>query len=948
MQCKIKTCLWFLLVLLWAGCSELEAPVLEPPTLSANAAADLTRFSVTLSGGIKLSGSSTVKEYGLAYSTVSSMAEENTERVRISYDSSQSTYEVKLTGLTPGTSYFYRFYATNGYTEVYSEKLSFTTKADDVPTLDAVTLLSSAESSMEVKSSFIDEGGSTIQQYGFAYKKVGSSSEEKQVKASNKNGSGVFSLVINDLDHSSEYEVRAYAVNSKGTGYSEVLTVSTTVPVTPEVKLTATASSHKMVTLSGSIQNIEQANGITEVGFYWGTESTDLEQKGQHIIAKLEDDYTFKVDLTELTQSTTYYAKAYAINKGITGYSGVVNATTARSVVPVLGALTVVSTTENSVKLKGSITDFGGHDITALAYGYKLEGAEETSGEIALSSLQTDGTFTFTVSGLQHSTAYEIRAFATNEAGQGASEALTVTTATPKAPSLKLTAVADSHQSISLTATVQNPSEANGITEVGFYYSKNPNDVETVGQQVIAKLENNVFKASLTNLEQNTTYYIKAYAVNKGLTGYSDMVNATTLRSVAPVLSALTLVTASEKALVIAGTITDKGGHDITGLGYLYQKPNSAEEIRSEITLDKLNSDGTFQFTIADLQPGSTYQVRAFAVNQAGTGYSAYASLATQAQQAPTLNVVVGTVTANSISLSAFVTDKGSAGAALCEIGFVYSTTNTQPTVQDQKVVMDNVTENFSTVLNNLLAGTTYYIRAYAKNDTQLGYSDVKKVTTTRSAAPTVDKVTISNIAESSVTLTGKVLDTGNNNLTGIGFSYKTADGSEMQVSVSLTALGNDNTFQTVLSGLSANTDYQVRAYATNKEGTGYSSEYASFKTLDFVAPTLTVNSSDVTAESLVLSAVIQSIGKEGATLGEVGFCWSTTNKTPTLSDNVKKVTANGMNFAATLDKLKSETTYYIRAFATNESTVGYSGVITVKTLVSDKPGIDDNPSPEL
>ena len=747
MQYKIKSCLWFLLMLLWVGCTEKEAPVLEPPTLTANAATDLTRFSVTLSGTIKLSGSSTVKEYGLAYSTVSSMAEENTERVRISYNSSENTYDVKLTGLTPGTSYFYRFYATNGYTEVYSEKLSFTTKADDVPMLDAVTLLSSAESSMEVKSSFIDEGGSTIQQYGFAYKKVGSSSEEKQVKASNKNGSGVFSLVINDLDHSSEYEVRAYAVNSKGTGYSEVLSVSTTVPSTPEVKLTATASSHKGVTLSASIQNIEQANGITEVGFYWGTESTDLEKNGQ---------------------------------------------------------------------------------------------------------------------------------------------------------------------------------------------------------QLIAKLEGNTFKADLTELAQNTTYYAKAYAINRTITGYSEVANATTARSVAPVLGALTLVTASEKALVIAGSITDKGGHDITGLGYLYQKPNSAEEIRSEITLDKLNTDGTFQFTIADLQPGSTYQVRAFATNQAGTGYSAYASLATQAQQEPTLDVVVGDVTANTIQLTASVTDKGSAGATLAETGFVYSTTNSLPTLLDQKVVVDHVDENFSAVLNNLQSSTTYYIRAYAKNDTKLGYSDVKTVTTTRSAIPTVDKVTISNIAESSVTLTGKVLDTGNNNLTGIGFSYKTADGSEMQVSVSLTALGSDNTFQTVLSGLSANTDYQVRAYATNKEGTGYSSEYASFKTLDFVAPTLTVSSSDVTAESLVLSAVIQSIGKEGATLGEVGFCWSTTNKTPTLSDNVKKVTANGMNFAATLDKLKSETTYYIRAFATNESTVGYSGVITVKTLVSDKPGIDDNPSPEI
>ena len=396
MQYKLKSCLWFLLMLLWVGCTEKEAPVLEPPTLTANAAADVTRFSVTLSGTIKLTGSSTVKEYGLAYSTVSSMAEEDTEYVRISYDSSQNVYEVKLTDLTPGTSYFYRFYATNGYTEVYSEKLSFTTKTDDVPVLDVVTLLASAESSIEVKSSFIDDGGSIIQQYGFAYKKVGSSIEEKQVKASNKNNAGVFSLVINDLDHSSEYEVRAYAVNSKGTGYSEAISVTTSVPVTPKLKLTATAASHKIVTLSANILNLEQANGITEVGFYWGTESADLEKNGKQIIAKLEGD-VFKADLTELTQNTTYYAKAYAINRGISGYSEVVNATTARSVAPVLGALTIVSTSENSVKLKGSVTDFGGHDIKALGYAYKQEDAEETSGEIVLSNLQDDGSFTFTV-----------------------------------------------------------------------------------------------------------------------------------------------------------------------------------------------------------------------------------------------------------------------------------------------------------------------------------------------------------------------------------------------------------------------------------------------------------------------------------------------------------------------------------------------------------------------
>ena len=935
-----------LLCLIMVGCEDKEPPTIPSPTLKNGMVTELNRFGATLSGTINYSSGVTIKEFGLAYSLLASMPLEETERIVFSSKESGVEQKVKLVGLTPATKYYYRLYATNGYSEIFSEQQTFETTTDDVATFGQVVLMNVTENEATVKCNIVDQGGTAIKEYGFAYRKKNSSEEEKQVKATNKDNAGVFSATITGLEHSTEYEVRAFAINSRGTGQSDPLVMSTSVPVAPKLGLSIVKTTYNSITLSAVLQNEKEVNGITEVGFYWGKEAEALTDTGNHVIAKLENG-KFEVELKDLEQSTTYYAKAYAINKTVKGESEVVSATTARSVVPVLSELTVVSVAEEAITLSGMITDFGGHEIKSMGYTYQQKDSQSNTGTIPESSLNTDGTFKFTITGLQHSTEYQIRAFAENEAGNGYSEYIKATTATPSAPVLVMTASADGHQKINLSATVQNPDVANGITEVGFYWSKKKEDLVSGGTQVIAKLEKQTFKTTLSGLEQNTTYYIKAYAINKTVKGVSEVVSATTARSAVPVISELKLVSASEKALVVSGKITDKGGHEITEIGFLYQKPNSADEVKNKVSLDKLNQDGTFQFTVAGLEPGLTYQIRAYAMNQVGTGYSAYASLATASPNEPKIDIQVGEVTANSIALSAAVTDKGSNSATLTEVGFVYSTSNATPTLLDTKVRVEDINDTYSTVLKNLKQGVTYYIRAYAKNDTKTGYSEVKEVTTSRSSMPSVDKVTMGTITENSATVIGKILDNGNNNLTAIGFSYKTKTGSDIQVSVNLADLGNDNTFKTTLTGLNASTDYQVRAYATNKEGTGYG-EYVDFKTTDLVSPKLTATTDSIDADFVNLSAVIQSVGKEGSTIGEVGFCWSTTNKIPTISDTSKKAELKGMNFAVTLSSLKPETTYYIRAYATNESTLGYSNVLIVKTLASDKPSIDDNPSPDI
>lgn len=82
--------------------------------------------------------------------------------------------------------------------------------------------------------------------------------------------------------------------------------------------------------------------------------------------------------------------------------------------------------------------------------------------------------------------------------------------------------------------------------------------------------------------------------------------------------------------------------------------------------------------------------------------------------------------TSTSISVTSYVRDNGS--SSISEIGFCYSSENQTPNKETDKCIdltdqIDN--ESFSTVIDGLEAGTTYYIRAYAVNAQGIGYSDV-------------------------------------------------------------------------------------------------------------------------------------------------------------------------------------------------------------------------------
>src|SRR5690554_4065027 len=96
------------------------------------------------------------------------------------------------------------------------------------------------------------------------------------------------------------------------------------------------------------------------------------------------------------------------------------------------------------------------------------------------------------------------------------------------------------------------------------------------------------------------------------------------------------------------------------------------------------------------------------------------------------------------------------------------------------------------------------------------------------------------------------------------------------------------------------------------------------------VAVLTTAEVSEITETTAVSGGDITSNG--GASVIVRGVCWST-SETPTISDS-KTIDGKGEGkFISNITDLESNTTYYVRAYATNSEGTGYGNATPFKTL---------------
>ena len=190
---------------------------------------------------------------------------------------------------------------------------------------------------------------------------------------------------------------------------------------------------------------------------------------------------------------------------------------------------------------------------------------------------------------------------------------------------------------------------------------------------------------------------------------------------------------------------------------------------------------------------------------------------------APTITTyTVSNITETSAFGGGNITDDG--GAEITARGICWNTTGA-PTIDNSKTNNGAGIGAFTSGLSGLAEGTTYYVRAYATNSKGTAYGN--EVSFTTPSAITITTANVSNITANSATCGGTI--TSNKTITARGVCWNTTGNPTISDSKTSDGSGTGS-FTSSLTGLTANTAYYVRAYATTIDGTMYGNQ-VSFKT---------------------------------------------------------------------------------------------------------------------
>lgn len=208
------------------------------------------------------------------------------------------------------------------------------------------------------------------------------------------------------------------------------------------------------------------------------------------------------------------------------------------------------------------------------------------------------------------------------------------------------------------------------------------------------------------------------------------------------------------------------------------------------------------------------------------TFYAATAAGAPVVPVAPTVTTqAVTDITTVTATGNGNVTDDGN--ATITERGVCYST-SASPTIADNTETAAGTTGAFTASLTGLTADTTYYVRAYAVNSETPGSAsygaEVSFTTAAVATAPSVTSSAASGVTDTAATLNGEVTDDGGDDIDARGFVYALTAAPDLSDTVE-TVAGTVGVMAASITGLTADTTYYVRPYATNGVGTTYGTQ---------------------------------------------------------------------------------------------------------------------------
>ncbi|HLN56095.1 MAG TPA: fibrobacter succinogenes major paralogous domain-containing protein [Bacteroidales bacterium] len=667
-------------------------------------------------------------------------------------------------------------------------------------------------------------------------------------------------------------------------------------------------------------------SGVTERGVAYGL-SPEPAVADNHVSAG-DGSGDFTVELKNLTEATLYYVRAYATNAAGTSYGNQETFTTAAVTLAAVTTKVVSGITFTTAVSGGDIQNNGGADVTAKGICWST-----TENPTIENSKTTDGTgnesFNSNLIGLTENTTYYVRAYATNSKGTAYGNQQAFSTPAISLATIDTKAVSEVTAQTAVSGGAISSDGGTQITAKGICFSTTENPtIESAHTTDGAGLD--PFNSNMTGLMPGTTYYVRAYVTNVKGTAYGTQVSFTT----APGVATLTTKPVTEITFTTAksgGDVLSNGGSAVTAKGICW---NTAENptIQNNFTTDGTGNEG-FVSSLSGLSTGTVYYVRAYATNGAGTSYGNQVTFTSAAIGVPA--VVTKPVTAITFTTALSggeISNDG--GAAVTAKGICWGTAE-NPTIENSHTSAGSGNESFDGNMTGLTDGTVYYVRAYATNSIGTAYGNQVFFTTTAASLPTVATKPVTELLPFSAKSGGEISADGGAAVTAKGICWSTTENPTIEGSHTTNGTGSAS-FDSNMTGLHDSTTYYVRAYATNKVGTGYGPQ-VKFMTPPSSSPILTTTAvTSLTSTTAVTGGTISSDG--GLPVTQRGVVWGLTPNPTTAGSRTTNGTGSGV-FTSNVTGLTNGTVYYVRAYATNSKGTTYGNEISFITPVTDLEG---------
>jgi Lamin Tail Domain len=298
------------------------AGVNTAPSVTSAAASAITQTTATVAGTIPANGCTAVNAYGIEFSTTNAFPN-GTGTAVASTNLSGTNFSSALTGLSPGTTYYYHAYATNAGGTTYGSQGSFTTAA---PVLTATPLTAFGANcinttvgpnSFVINSNAVTAANINVGPLaGYTFSTTATGTYTASLSLTHPAGPYTQTIFVNFTPTAVQSYNGSIPVSGGGAATINVVASgSGSNTAATVVTGSSTMVNPNTATLNGSISNIG-CSAVTAYGIEYSGIAGLANGLGTKINAVNLATGNFSTTVSGLVQGGKYYYKAFAINNG--------------------------------------------------------------------------------------------------------------------------------------------------------------------------------------------------------------------------------------------------------------------------------------------------------------------------------------------------------------------------------------------------------------------------------------------------------------------------------------------------------------------------------------------------------------------------------------------------------------------------------------------------------